>query len=43
MAAHSFEDKPVLSGWKVLPAGETSLNKRKAGKSKVTKTKHRKL
>lgn len=44
MAAHSFENKPLLSGWKVPPAGEASLNKRKAGKSKVvTKAKHRKL
>lgn len=36
MAAHSFEDQPALSGWKVLPIAEASLNKREAGKSKIT-------
>lgn len=37
MAAHSFEDKPVHSGWKVPPIAETGLNKREAGKSKSQK------
>jgi len=43
MAAHSFEHKPVLSALKVPSIAEGSLSKRKAGKSKVTKTKRRRL